>query len=137
MDFDFNLKPCLNKLNLRFPPLLQFQIEPYISAIHSPNANVETGVAFLFKFGLLPATSKIQPYIKFGAGLSFMSLHTREQSTQFNFIEPGALGVHYFFKKNTALTVEGRFRHLSNCGIKEPNRGINANFFLVGFARRF
>ncbi|MFH1458152.1 MAG: acyloxyacyl hydrolase [Candidatus Omnitrophota bacterium] len=137
VDFDFNLKPCISKFNLHFSPLLQFQIEPYVCAITSPNANVETGIAFLLKFGFLPAASKIQPYIKFGAGLSFMSLHTREQSTQFNFIEPCALGVHYFFKKNTALTVEGRRRHLSNCSIKIPNGGINTNFILVGVTHRF
>jgi len=137
MDFDFDLKPLMRKMNFNPSFLMQFQIEPYLAPITSPSANIELGVAFLLKFGLLPSTSKIQPYIKFGAGVSYMSLHTREQSTQFNFIEPGALGVHYFFKKNTALTLEGRRRHLSNCSIKEPNGGIDTYSILLGYVHRF
>lgn len=42
-----------------------------------------------------------------------MSQHTKEQATQFNFIDQAALGMHYFFRKNTAFTLEGRLRHLS------------------------
>lgn len=137
MDLGFDLKPLMRKMNFNPPILMQFQIEPYLAPVTSPKANVELGVAFLLKFGFLPSTSKIQPYIKFGMGLSYMTLHTQEQSTQFNFIEPGALGVHYFFKKNTALTLEGRRRHLSNSGIKEPNSGINTYCVLAGFVHRF
>ena len=137
MDFDFNLKPLLRKLNFNPCILMQFQIEPYLWPIVSPEPNVELGVAFFLKFGFLPSTSKIQPYIKFGAGLNYMSLHTREQSTQFNFVEPGALGAHFFFNKNTALTLEGRRRHLSNSSIKKPNGGINTHFVLLGCVHRF
>jgi hypothetical protein len=137
VDFDFNLKPLLQKLNFNPRPLIQFQIEPFIGLISSPQPNLETGMVFFLKLGFLPSTSKFQPYIKIGAGLEYMSLHTREQSTQYNFIEYGGVGMHYFFRKNTALTLEGRFRHLSNCGIKEPNHGINAYFAIAGIAYQF
>jgi len=137
MDFDFDLKPLMRKMNFNPSFLMQFQIEPYLAPIYSPGSNIELGVAFLLKFGFLPSTSKIQPYIKFGAGVSYMSLHTREQATQFNFIEPGALGVHYFLKKNTALTLEGRRRHLSNAGLEDPNGGINTYSVLLGYVHRF
>jgi len=137
VDFDFDLKPLLAKLNIRPKALLQFQIEPNLAVISSPHANMETGVAFALKAGLLPQTSKIQPYLKVALGLDYMTLHTHEQGTQFNFIEYGGVGAHYFFKKNTAFTIEGRFRHLSNSGIKDPNKGINAYFVLAGITQQF
>jgi len=143
LDIDLDLKPLLKKINFGPPVLTQFQIEPFISTIYEPvkedsnKNNIESGVAFWFKFGLFPESWKLQPYVKFGAGLDYMTLHTLNESTQFNFISQLALGMHYFFLKNTALTLEGRYRHLSNAGIKEPNRGINSYFILGGIAYRY
>lgn len=136
-DFDFNLKPLIKKLNINPAQLLQFQIEPFISPVSSPNSNIEIGTSFFFKMGLLPQSSKFQPYAKIGAGMVYMSQHTREQGTQFNFIDQAALGMHYFFRKNTAFTLEGRFRHLSNAGIGGPNSGVNTYFVLTGISCQF
>ena len=137
VDFDFNLKPLLNKINFKLPVMAQFQIEPSISEIYEPNKNVEAALAFWFKFGLLPETFKIQPYGKFGVGIDYMTQHTLNQSTQFNFISQLCFGIHYFFLKNAAFTVEGRYRHLSNAGTGGPNRGINSYFILSGLAYRY
>ncbi len=137
VDFDFNLKPLTQKLNFNPGQLLQFQIEPFISFVSSPDNNVETGTSFLLKVGLLPQTSKFQPFILAGPGMVYMTQHTREQSTQFNFIEQAGIGIHYFFRKNIALTLEGRFRHLSNSGIKHPNTGINTQFVIAGISYQF
>ena len=137
IDLNFDIKKLIGKCTERFPGLLQFQIEPSIAGIYEPDGNVEFGNAFTFKFGILPETSKFQPYLKAALGLSYMTQHTREQSTQFNFFEYGGLGFHYFFKKNLGLTVEYRFRHLSNSGIDHPNHGINSNFGLVGLIYQF
>ncbi|MCX5711434.1 MAG: acyloxyacyl hydrolase, partial [Candidatus Omnitrophica bacterium] len=100
VDFSFDLKPLLNKVNINPKPLIQFQIEPILADIYSPKNNFEMGTTFWCKFGILPETSKFQPYAKLGAGIDYMTLHTREQSTQFNFVEQGAIGMHYFFTKN-------------------------------------
>lgn len=137
VDFDFSLKPLAKKLNFNPKQLLQFQIEPFISLVSSPDTNVEAGTSFFLKAGILPHTSKFQPYIKAGLGMVYMTQHTREQSTQFNFIEQGGLGMHYFFRKNTAFTLEGRFRHLSNASIKHPNSGINTYFVVAGISYQF
>jgi hypothetical protein len=137
VDFDLDLKPLIRKLNLDPKQLIQFQIEPYISYVSSPQDNVETGLNFMLKVGVLPQTSKFQPYLKAGAGLLYMSQHTREQGTQFNFNEQVGVGLHYFLTKGTYLTIEGRYRHLSNCSIKRPNRGIENYFALAGLSYEF
>lgn len=135
--FDFTLKPLLEKINLRPAPLVQFQIEPFLSLITSPHSNVELGTSFLFKVGLLPQSWKFQPYVKAGAGMIYLTQHFGEQGSQFNFIESGGLGMHYRLRKNILLTVEGRIRHLSNAGIAEPNHGVNSYFALAGLSYEF
>lgn len=135
--FDFDLKNLTRKINFSPAQLLQFQIEPFISFVSSPDSNIETGSSFLFKAGILPQTSKFQPYIKGGAGIIYITQHTREQSTQFNFTEQLGLGMHYFFRKNIAFTLESFYRHLSNASVKRPNKGINNCFILGGIAYQF
>lgn len=136
-DFDFNLKPLIKKSNITPRQVLQFQIEPFISPISQPNPNFEFGTSFFFKTGLLPEDWKFQPYLKAGIGAIYMTLHTHEQATQFNFIEQAGAGIHYYFRKNIAVTAEYRLRHLSNARIKEPNKGIDTTFLLAGLTYQF
>jgi len=135
--FDFNLKQITQKFNFNPQQLLQLQAEPFISYVSSPHNNIETGANFFLKIGLLPETSKLQPFIKAGAGLIYLTEHVHYQSTQCNFTETAGAGLHYFLTRNIGLTLEYRFRHLSNCGIKEPNHGINTQFGLAGLTYRF
>ena len=136
-DLDINLKKFTSKFGFNPPMLLQFQLEPYIAGVTDPNSNVEVGNAFALKVGILPESFAVQPYIKAAAGTLYMSQHTHEQSTQFNFYEYGGAGVHWFINKNIGLTAEYRFRHLSNAGIKQPNGGINTSFALAGIDYKF
>jgi len=137
LDIDFDLKPLVEKINLHLPMLLQCQLEPFISTVYKPDPNVEVGNAFALKIGLAPDTWAFQPYVKAAMGMVYMTQHTIEQSTQFNFIEYGGIGLHYFFTKNWALSAEGRYRHLSNGGIDHPNTGINSYFALAGVSYQF
>ncbi len=137
VDFNFDFGPLLRKININPWQLVQFQIEPFLGFISSPNSNVEVGNSFLFKVGLLPRGWAFQPYVKAGAGVIYLSQHFGEQGTQFNFIESGCFGAHYFIRKNIALTLEGRMRHLSNAGIKHPNHGVNSYFVVGGVSYEF
>jgi len=137
VDLGFDLKPLTKKIGFNPPGILQFELEPFANFVSYPDAGAEIGNSFLLKVGILPETAKIQPYAKLGIGMLYTSEHTREQATQFNFISSFGCGAHYFFRKNTAFTLEGRFRHLSNAGIKHPNNGINTYFVLAGIAYQF
>ena len=134
VDLDFDLKPALHKFGLNSLGLLQLVVEPFLFGVSDPHGNIEVGNNFLLKIGFFPETSKIQPYFKGGVGLLYMSQHTLEQSTQFNFNEYVGFGVHFFFRKNLAFTIEYRYRHLSNASIKQPNSGINSNFGICGLS---
>jgi len=137
IDFDFNIKSLTKYIGFNPPNLVQFQIEPFLSLTTKPETNMEVGTSFLLKLGLVPEGWKFQPYLKGGVGMIYMTQHTLEQSTQFNFIPNGGGGLHYFFKKDTALTIEYRFRHLSNSSIKQPNGGIDTHLGLFGITHLF
>ncbi len=137
VDFNFNLKPLIQKVNINLEQLFQFQLEPFISFVSCPDANLETGTSFFLKTGLLPRAWKFQPYVKVGVGMVYLTQHTREQGSQFNFIEQGGAGIHYFFRKNIAFSVEYRMRHLSNANIEPPNKGIETAFLLAGISYQF
>lgn len=131
--FGFDLKPLVEKIGINTQGILQFQVEPFISPIFGPDANVELGVTFLFKYAF-PLTERFMPYVKFGAGPAYMTLHTREQSTQFNFVDSAGMGFNWFLKEDVALACEFRYRHMSNARIKSPNKGINTYLALVGIS---
>jgi len=135
VDFNFNLKPMLKKINLSPRPL--WQIEPFISYVDRPTSDLESGLSFMLKIGVLPQTSKFQPFLIGGAGLIYITEHTYEEAREFNFIEQAGIGLHYFFTHDTAFTVQGRYRHLSNADTGYPNRGINNQFVLTGISKRF
>lgn len=77
------------------------------------------------------------PFLKGGLGALYMSQHTQEQSTQWNFLPQIGLGVNYALTDNISLTCEGRFRHLSNAGFVRPNHGVQVVQYLGGIAYYF
>lgn len=136
-DLSFDLKEPLEKAGFRSPGILQFQLEPFISYVSNPKDNYEAGTAFMIKFGLVPEDWKLQPFARAGLGMLFMGQNIDEQSTKFNFLEQGGLGATYFFDKNFGLTLECRYRHVSNMGIRYPNHGVNSLFYLLGVAYQY
>lgn len=137
LDFDFDLRSPATRIGFNPASLAQFQIEPFLNCAIQPQTNLEGGLAFCLKFGFLPDDFRFQPYLKIGWGMIYLGQHTLEQGTQFNFISFLGSGLHYFFNKNNALTFEYRFRHLSNASIKQPNRGVETQFLLLGIAHHF
>lgn len=127
----FDMKPLTSKIGLNPKGRIDFILEPFINTVTSPNSNVEVGSNFLVEY-VFPLTERIQPYVKGGLGALYMSQHTAEQSTQYNFLPQGGGGIRYFVKDNIALDFEYRYRHLSNASLKHPNSGIDANVYLGG-----
>lgn len=132
---DYNLIPLYFQFGFDiakpFGGKLKFILEPFLNTIVSPDSNVEIGNDFVLRYSY-PIVQKINLYIDFGLGMMFASQHTSEQSTQFNFTEQGGGGISYAFSKNKSINFGYRFRHFSNAGIKEPNKGIDMDFLLCG-----
>jgi hypothetical protein len=135
--FNFDLAPGVKKEGIFASRLMQYALEPFVAYAAKPDNNLELGTNVLIKIGLLPEKLKCQPYFKTGLGIIYMTQHLKEQASQLNFNEFGGLGMHYFFNKNAVFTLDYRFRHISNLGIKHPNRGIDTHLGLCSFRIRF
>jgi hypothetical protein len=129
----YDIKPWLNKIHIDFPGTLQFDLEPYIDPIFKPDNGVEAGSAIMFKYSF-PLTKKIMPYAEFGSGLIYTSQQTFNQSTQWNFLDQAGGGIAYMLTDRTSVSVGYRIRHYSNCGIKEPNGGVNSQVIVCGIS---
>jgi opacity protein-like surface antigen len=131
MRFGIDLKPSVEHSSPK--DLFEFEIEPFASFVASPDTNAEGGINLLVKYGRF-VTEKICLYIEGGTGFIYLSQHTREQGTQFNFADYAGGGAHYFIKDNLAVNIGYRFRHISNCSIDSPNKGIDSNMLIAGIS---
>mgnify|MGYP001114187197 CR=1 FL=1 len=128
--FGFDLRPLLkNKSNY----LVEFLVEPNLSFISSPEDNFKSSCNFLLKAGL-PVKKIFYPYFEAGVGFSYFTLQTREQATQFNFLETLGVGLNFFLKQNLSINLGYRWQHLSNASIKKPNKGIDSQGFVLGIS---
>ncbi|MCM8824054.1 MAG: acyloxyacyl hydrolase [Candidatus Omnitrophica bacterium] len=132
----FDFKPILEKFNFSPQGLSEFLFEPFINPIISPDSNVEVGCSFLGKYAH-PIHRKVYLFFEGGVGLIYITQHTNEQSTQFNFIPQIGGGINYLFQNNLAFNVGYRYRHLSNASIRHPNKGINIDMLLIGLSLFF
>ncbi len=114
----------------------EFLAETFLNTVISPDINLEVGFDLLVKYSY-PVTDKINPYFFSGGGVTYMTQHTDEQSTQVNYIPQLGVGVSYDLKEDFSLDFEYRYRHLSNANRRKPNKGINANMFLIGATWKF
>ena len=127
------IRPLANKLKMNPKGYTGLINELHLNTVFTPDSNLEVGWTLLIKYSY-PVTEKFHPYIIGGGGVQYISQHTREQSTQWGFTPQFGTGFSYFFKKNLALNLEYRRKHFSNASIRQPNKGINMNTFLVGLS---
>jgi len=133
LGFSDLLRPIARKIDMEPKGFTEFMLELYANTVVSPDSNAEAGCAIFLKYSY-PLTQKIYAYALGGGGVGYISQHTREQSTQWGFTPQIGTGLTYFFREDTALNLEYRYRHFSNADIEKPNDGINVNMFLIGIS---
>lgn len=93
-----------------------------------------------FEGGVNPIVLKLdydagQRFVPFGiggVGAMYTGLQGQDLGGPFEFDSFVGVGLHTFLDDRTALTLSWRIRHISNASIKQPNRGLNTNFFTIG-----
>lgn len=74
------------------------------------------------------------PYVLAGGGPVYVDLGLPTMGAKLCFSYQGGTGVQYLIDKNTALSLEYRYHHISNAGTASPNEPINSNKILVGIS---
>jgi len=128
-------KYIFKKASILEESMLEFVAEPFMAGVISPDSNFETGCGLLLKYG--HRFGKFLPFINAGTGFQYTTHHTREEATQWCFQVQGGAGFYYFLEKDKAVSFEYRFRHFSNAGTKEPNKGVDPYGFYIGFSYFF
>ena len=74
------------------------------------------------------------PYVLAGGGPLFVDLGLPTMGTRLCFSYQGGTGLQYLIDKNTALSLEYRYHHISNAGTASPNEPINSSKILLGIS---
>jgi hypothetical protein len=86
-----------------------------------------TGLRYSFATG-----TRWVPFIGGGVGLSGTDIGRPDLGEPFEFNVQVGIGTHYFFRENTAVTVQYRWLHFSDGGISTVNNGANTEMFEGG-----
>jgi lipid A 3-O-deacylase len=96
-----------------------------------PTSGFAGGAGTTLRYNFL-RNERLVPFVDLNFGILGMDFDLERQADGFNFNVGTGVGTHWFLTKQTALTVEARWQHISNAGTKQENDGINDALFLVG-----
>lgn len=75
---------------------------------------------------------RFRPFLDGGAGVMLTDIGLPSLGSKFEFYEQFGLGFDWKRSEKMSLTAQARFAHLSNAGIRIPNRGLNSTLLFVG-----
>lgn len=111
------------------------------SVIYKGFGNYIGGLTALLRYNFVQPGWNFIPYVHGGVGIVYNDAykdHTQKAIGQaIEFTPQCSLGFHYLLNKNWALDAEAMFHHISNAGMADRNRSINALGGFVGFTYFF
>ncbi len=96
-----------------------------------PKVSPMTG-GYLLGSWKFTSLDKWAPYVFAGGGILYLDLGLPSMGSRLNFSYQGGTGLQYFINKDTALSLEYRYHHISNAGTATPNEPLNSSKFLLG-----
>jgi opacity protein-like surface antigen len=118
--------------------VLEYKLEVPLGWITTLDNRGMTGLSPLgFRYNFTGFKGRFVPYAAGSLGMVYLDVPREVQGTKYDFITNAELGVQYFVTGKWTIDAECRYLHLSNGGIREPNRGQNYIFGLVGISRYF
>jgi hypothetical protein len=112
-------------------------IEPWVALVSDHDGKHGTDT---FEIGVNPLLVRmvlhrvpLAPFVEGGEGILYTDLRGRGLGTRVQFSSQIGAGLEYRLRPDLSLTLAGRFRHISNAGLTEPNSGVETIFGLLGF----
>jgi hypothetical protein len=115
-------------------------IEPWAAFVrdqHGPHRteSFEIGVSPLIA-RLTFGDATLRPFVEGGEGILYTDLRKQHLGTRVQFSSQIGAGLEYALGPDLALTLGGRFRHISNAGLSKSDPGINTIYGLIGITFR-
>ncbi|HYY70645.1 MAG TPA: acyloxyacyl hydrolase [Terriglobales bacterium] len=76
---------------------------------------------------------KVAPYFEFGGGVLLSLDDVPPGTSKVNFTPQASFGVQIFGRGKRAVSLAGKYVHISNAGLATPNPGINTLQFAIGY----
>ncbi len=111
-------------------------IEAFVGEQHSPSHATLAGITPVFRYNFATGSSWV-PYLEGGAGGTWSEIRDGDLSSDFEFNLLWGGGTRWYATPRTALSIGYRWMHVSNLGLSQPNKGVDAHVFLLGFSRAF
>jgi len=99
------------------------------------------GATLQLRYNFVQPDARFVPYIQIGAGGFYSDIYKDQsqrligKSVSINL--QTAIGIRYLLSDTWALSLEGGYRHVSNPGTSERNRGLDSLGMQLGFCRFF
>jgi hypothetical protein len=120
----------LRSWNLDF----EYLLEGWIAGVDGPQDAIEVGINPIgFKLAY-DAGQTVVPYFSAGVGILYTGLQGLKLGGPFEFDQTAGFGVEIFIEEGLAVTIGYRYRHISNAGIEDDNRGLDTNFGTIGLS---
>jgi len=110
-----------------------------VQAVNGLNQNTdfEVGTNFGFQY-LQPLFKRLSLTAAIGSGPHYITLETALQARGFIFSDNFELGFNFDLPEfGSYIITKARFRHISNAGLEEPNKGIDNLFLIFGLGTIF
>jgi lipid A 3-O-deacylase len=102
----------------------------------SPDRRTVVGVLPMLRYSFATG-SRWVPFVNGGVGGAYTDIRHPDLSGGLQFTVQVGAGGHYFLSEERALTLQYRWFHLSNAGIRSPNSGLNTHLFFAGMSWLF
>lgn len=110
---------------------LQFRGELFAGSQFTPETRYLTGLTIMARYSFATG-HRLVPFVEIGAGPSATDIDSPDLGGIFEFNVQVGVGTYYFIRRNTALSLEYRWFHLSDAGITRSNNGVNTQMIQGG-----
>lgn len=115
---------------------VEFLGEVTVGAQFNPRTAYLVAFTPVVRYELATGT-RLTPFVDAGAGIGATDIGSPDLSSTFQFNLQAGWGLRWRWSRRTAVTLQYRFLHVSNAGLRRPNLGVNSSVLYVGISRFF
>jgi lipid A 3-O-deacylase len=139
IDEDIKFVPFLVSWNKVFKELtsgasMEYAVEGVVSYIRQESEDAYlAGVTPLFIYNF-KNYEKLIPYVIAGVGIVATNLSAEGFGGDWGFTPQVGIGFRYAINDDQFIRFSYRYHHISNAGLKSPNKSLDSNYFFIGYS---